>query len=77
MGDPSINAAQKAWKRWVDEGETEGTEGDLAVDAARAALSPVRAWYEWWKPYTGSGLPDQAWGELHKLLYYTEEPDND
>lgn len=49
--------------------EASNALGELAteVERVRGTVASVRNWFEWWNTYTG--LPEQAWGELARLIY--------
>lgn len=80
MSDPAIEAARRAWENGPDEVAklryTQGEDGvwsPVAMEAAaREALKPIREWFAWWQGST-EPLAQQAWGELAKLIYSTEE----
>ena len=73
MSDPAVVAANTVLDsvRWFGD---VGIVGEaLVLDAAREALRPIRQWFKWWNHVGEAGLPEQAWRELARLIYTSEE----
>lgn len=77
MSDPAIEAGQRAVDALDKEVSLTMDDWDLLIDtsvaSAREALKPIREWFEWWNGVESDPPPPQAWGELAKLIYTTEE----
>lgn len=70
MSDPAVEAAQRAWASW--DWSDDQPVAVLVEAAAREMAYPVREWFRWWNS-RGGELPQQAWGELARLIYTAEE----
>lgn len=71
-GDPAVDAVRRVLDRWDRKEDLVGKLLPLTT-SAREALKPIREWFKWWNHFEGEALPPQAWGELAKLIYTTEE----
>ena len=80
MSDPAIEAAKGAFANMPIMVEAAGTQPvlkalvlEVGTAAAREALKPIREWYKWWNHVSGEELPQQAWSELARRIYTTED----
>lgn len=70
MADPTVAAAQRAWRTWDDD-----VDEKLAIASAREMARPIREKHQEWvrRYYAQSPEAANLLDELAKLIYTTEE----